>query len=177
MNLITALSKKGHPLDIPVHKQRKDTQVHATPSFDFLSSTHQHHHAQEQLITHQKKWQTWTICTWAHIRMVAEPDIPWHSPVEVAHLIMDYFDFRDLCQFSCVSILSFQRVLEYLYHNFSVHHILSPFFPNEEDLILFCKVQWVHSVLISGSQALSIFTQTMYPNSDLNLYVTQWQCL
>ncbi len=112
---------------------------------------------------------------WSHIRTVAEPDVLWRSPVEVAHLIMDYFDFRDLCRFSCVSILSFQRVSEYLYHNFSVHHILSPFFPNEEDLIIFCEVQRVHGVLISGSQALSIFTRTMYPNSDLDLYVTQWQ--
>ncbi len=96
-------------------------------------------------------------------------------PVEVAHLIMDHLELMDLCHLSSVNVLSFQCVSQYYHHNFSIRRILLPFFMREEDLTLFRDLQRTHDVLVSGSQALSLFNRMVYQNSDLDLYVQHWQ--
>ncbi|KAK0431158.1 hypothetical protein EV421DRAFT_1912127 [Armillaria borealis] len=95
--------------------------------------------------------------------------------VEVAHLIMDHLKVRDLCRLSSVNMLSFGRVSEYIHRHCSIRQTLLPFFARDEDFDLFRKLQRTHGILISGSQALSVFTGERYLNSDLDLYINQYQ--
>ncbi|SJL14191.1 uncharacterized protein ARMOST_17646 [Armillaria ostoyae] len=96
-------------------------------------------------------------------------------PVEVAHLIMDHLEVRDLCRLSSTNTLSFGRVSEYIHRHCSIRQTLLPFFARDEDFDLFRELQRTHGVLISGSQALSVFTGERYLNSDLDLYVNHYQ--
>ncbi|PBK83621.1 hypothetical protein ARMGADRAFT_944823, partial [Armillaria gallica] len=90
--------------------------------------------------------------------------------------IMDYLRIKDLCHLSSTDRQNFKRVSEYVYHHCSVCQALLPFFPRDEDFTLFRELQRTHSILILGSQALSVFTHETYANSNLNLYVNHYEC-
>ncbi|KAK0431617.1 hypothetical protein EV421DRAFT_1676787, partial [Armillaria borealis] len=87
------------------------------------------------------------------------------------HLIMDHLNVRDLCRLSSANTLSFGCVSKYIHRHCSICQTLLPFFARDEDFGLFRELQWTHGILISGSQALSVFTGEQYPNSDLDLYI------
>ncbi|PBK66569.1 hypothetical protein ARMSODRAFT_890216, partial [Armillaria solidipes] len=89
--------------------------------------------------------------------------------------IMDHLEVRDLCRLSSANTLSFGRASEYIHRHCSIRQTLLPFFARDEDFDLFRELQRTHGVIISGSQALSVFTGKRYLNSDLDLYVNQYQ--
>ncbi|KZV93092.1 hypothetical protein EXIGLDRAFT_768420 [Exidia glandulosa HHB12029] len=66
-----------------------------------------------------------------------------------------------------------QAVADYLKHRFTVDlsRLLSRFFASWDEVLDFRRLQANYQFLISGSTALQLLDRTIYPNSDLDLYL------
>ncbi|THU97433.1 hypothetical protein K435DRAFT_615366, partial [Dendrothele bispora CBS 962.96] len=77
----------------------------------------------------------------------------------------------DRIRFSLANKESNELVSSYNQNNFRIRRILSRYFDSVPDIAQFRLLQYETGMLISGSAALQFFDNTMYPESDLDLYV------
>ncbi|KAJ7575548.1 hypothetical protein C8J56DRAFT_1061447 [Mycena floridula] len=85
-------------------------------------------------------------------------------------LLFSCLDVVDLIQFAKVNRRARDCVSGYRRAAHSIFKTLSPYFCNEE-IEQFRVLQSCTGTLISGSSALSFFNRTVYPGSDLDIYV------
>lgn len=77
---------------------------------------------------------------------------------------------RDRLQYSKANKEACSHVESFNRRAFQVEKVLSPYFSPEE-IVEFRKLQYSTGALISGSTALQFFDCSVYPDSDLDLYV------
>ncbi|KZV80361.1 hypothetical protein EXIGLDRAFT_756312 [Exidia glandulosa HHB12029] len=79
----------------------------------------------------------------------------------------------DLCRVAKTCNGASQAVTNYVTHRFTIDlsRLLLRFFASQEDVLEFRRLQAKHQFLISGSAALQLLDRTIYPDSDLDLYL------
>ncbi|KIM38281.1 hypothetical protein M413DRAFT_448016 [Hebeloma cylindrosporum] len=87
----------------------------------------------------------------------------------------DDFFFRclspvELHRYSQTSKAAHNTVKSYLQRAFQLEHVLGPYFTSPQ-ILEFRRLQFETGTFISGSTALQFFDRTVYPESDLDLYV------
>ena len=87
----------------------------------------------------------------------------------------DDFLFRclsptELYRYSQTSKAAHHAVESYIRRAFQLEHVLGPYFTSPQ-ILEFRRLQFKTGMFISGSTALQFFDRTVYPESDLDLYV------
>ncbi|KZV80355.1 hypothetical protein EXIGLDRAFT_781092 [Exidia glandulosa HHB12029] len=79
----------------------------------------------------------------------------------------------DLCRVAKTCNGASQAVTNYVTHRFTIDlsRLLLRFLASQDDVLEFRRLQAKHQFLISGSAALQLLDRTIYPDSDLDLYL------
>ncbi|KZV93100.1 hypothetical protein EXIGLDRAFT_768430 [Exidia glandulosa HHB12029] len=85
--------------------------------------------------------------------------------------LYDYCTARTLCCLARTCVAARQAVENYLRHALNVNKLLARFFGSLDGARAFRNLQARYEFVVSGSQALQLLDRTVYPKSDLDIYV------
>ncbi|KZV80362.1 hypothetical protein EXIGLDRAFT_589166, partial [Exidia glandulosa HHB12029] len=85
--------------------------------------------------------------------------------------LYDYCTARSLCRLARTCVATRQAVENYLRHALNVNKLLARFFGSLDGARAFRNLQARYEFVVSGSQALQLIDRTVYPKSDLDIYV------
>lgn len=84
---------------------------------------------------------------------------------------MELLNPKEMYSFSMVSRDAYVVVMEYLEMRFSMMVLLLRYFGTRKNALQFWALMATTDLLISGSSAVQFFSRTLFPTSDLDLYV------
>jgi hypothetical protein len=96
-------------------------------------------------------------------------------PSTTDDIILNNLSPPDLFRYSRANKGANQVVSSYMKRAFNIQNVMGRFF-SETEMSYFLFLQSRTGMLISGSTALQLFERTVYPESDLDLYVEHRYC-
>ena len=92
------------------------------------------------------------------------------SPATTDDLLFSCLSPVELYRYAQTSKAAYLAMMSYVRRAFHLEHVLGPYFTPPQ-ILEFRRLQFETGMFISGSTALQFFDRTVYPDSDLDLYV------
>ena len=96
--------------------------------------------------------------------------IVFFSPATTDDFLFRCLSAAELYRYSQTSKAAHRSVTSYVRRAFQLEHVLGSYFTSPQ-ILEFRRLQFETGMFISGSTALQFFDRTVYPDSDLDLYV------